>query len=378
MANVLARLAIAISLALASANATVAGQPAHVSAARVPAWTIPSDVAIRARLADMVDRRHVAPGLVVTIVGPTGKRVIAYGRMGPEDARPVDGDTLFEIGSITKLFTGLLLTDMVWRGEVALDDPAERYAPPGMILPRYGERRITLADLATHTAGLPDFPPNLTGQGRLNPFAGYDQARLNAVLAEWRLSRAPGAGYAYSSVGVGLLGDLLARRADTDYEVLLKNRILGPLGMGDTGVILDQRLARRLSPGHTVSFAPAPVWDMPVLKGAAGMKSSANDIAKFLAAELGYKPSPLHGPMQAMLRTNRPADWWADRQAIGWVVSKTVMGEIWQHEGMTSGYRCYIAIDPNRRTGIVVMANAATPVTLDDFGDSILIGTVRP
>jgi CubicO group peptidase (beta-lactamase class C family) len=371
----LAHLALAIALALAGAGATLAARPA---APRVPAWTIPSDAAIRARLVDMVDRRHVAPGMVVAVVTPTGRRVIAYGRMGPEDARPVDGDTLFEIGSITKLFTGLLLTDMARRGEVSLDDPAARYAPPGMALPQYGSRQITLADLATHTAGLPDFPPNLTGRERLNPFAGYDEARLEAFLASWRLSRAPGTAYAYSSVGAGLLGDLLARRADTDYEILLKNRILNPLDMGDTAITLDARLARRLSPGHTVSFAPAPVWDMPVLKGAAGMKSSANDLSKFLAVELGQRPSPLHAPMQAMLKTSRPADWWADRQAIGWVVSKTVMGEIWQHEGMTSGHRCYIAVDPNRHTAIVVMANAATPVTLDDFGDSILIGTVRP
>ena len=316
--------------------------------------------------------------MVIGIIGPQGRRIIAYGRRDAADARPVDGDTLFEIGSITKLFTAVLLTDMVQRGEARLDDPAADYLPPGTILPSRGGRQITLLDLATHTSGLPDFPPNLAPTSRLNPFATYDQRQLATFLAAYRLPFTPGAGYAYSSVGAGLLGDILARRKGVTYEALVRRRVLTPLGMTGTGISLNPDQARRLTPGHTRWLTPAPTWDFPVLSGAAALRSSANDMLTFLGANLGYVHSPLDSAFAAMLSVRRRADWIYDSQAIGWVVSRTPMGEIAQHEGITSGCRGYIAFDPQRRTGIVVLANAATGVQLDDLGDSLLIGFIRP
>lgn len=372
------RLFTAVSLAAALCLASAAGTASARAPTAVRPWTIPSDARIHAILVDMVDRRHVAPGMVIGIIGPQGRRIIAYGRRDANDPRPVDGDTLFEIGSITKLFTAVLLTDMVQRGEVRLEDPAAGYLPPGMTLPARGGRQITLVDLATHTSGLPDFPPNLAPKTPMNPFGDYDQQRLAAFLAGYRLPFTPGAGYAYSSVGAGLLGDLLARREGVSYETLVRGRVLGPLGMSSTGITLTPDQARRLTPGHTRWLAPAPYWTLPVLSGAAAMRSSASDMLTFLGANLGYVRSPLNGPFAAMLGVRRRADWIYDSQAIGWVVSRTPMGEIAQHEGMTSGCRAYIAYDLRRRTGIVVLANAATLAQLDDLGDSLLIGTIRP
>ena len=122
--------------------------------AEVPAWTIPSDARIRATLADGVDGRHVAPGFVVGIIEPTGRRVIVYGRRDADDPRPLDGKTLFEMGSITKLFTALLLTDMAARDEVKLDDPAVGLAGQWDEPCRRGQGgEITLLDLVTHTSG---------------------------------------------------------------------------------------------------------------------------------------------------------------------------------------------------------------------------------
>ena len=365
---------LAAALCLAPAPAAVAAR----APVAVPPWTIPADARIHSILVDLVDRRHVAPGMVIGIIGPQGRRIVAYGRRDASDPRPVDADTLFEIGSITKLFTAVLLTDMVQRGEVKLQDPADSFLAPGMTLPAWGARRITLVDLATHTSGLPDFPPNLAAKNPLNPFGDYDQQRLAAFLAGYRLPHSPGAYYSYSSVGVGLLGDLLARREGVSYETLVRSRVLGPLGMNSTGVTLSPDQARRLTPGHTRWLTPAPYWDLPVLTGAAGLRSSANDLLTFLGANLGYVRSPLNGPMTAMLDVRRPTDWRYDAQAIGWIVSRTPMGEIAQHEGMTSGCRSYIAYDLRRRTGVVVLANAATQVQLDDIGDSLLIGMVRP
>jgi CubicO group peptidase (beta-lactamase class C family) len=382
MARVTAALwaAAALSVWAGAADAQIPRPhaPPQYAPAKAPPWTLPSDAHIRAVLADLVDRRHVAPGMVIGVIGPGGRRVIAYGRMGPDDPRPVTGETLFEMGSITKLFTALAFTDMARRGEVGLEDPANRYLPAGLTLPERDGRQITLLDLATHTSGLPDFPGNLASGSELNPLAGYDAARLKSFLARYALPRDPGAAWVYSSLGMGLLGDLLARREETGYAVLVKARVLNPLGMTSTGVILTPAQARRLSPGHNEAFARAPNWDdLEVLSGAAGIKSDADDMLRFLAAELGYVRTPLAGPMATMLSVRRRTDWGPQAQAIGWLVSQTSMGEIVHHEGETAGYRTYVAFDPVRRTGIVILANAHTPVDLGDVGDMILVGTRR-
>jgi CubicO group peptidase (beta-lactamase class C family) len=363
--------ALVLTAALCLTGAASAQIPrAHVepqySPARVPPWTIPSDAEIRAVLANLVDRKRVAPGMVIGVIEPSGRRVIAYGRLDADDPRTPDGDTLFELGSITKLFTALLLADMVDKGEVGLEDPAAKYLAPGMTLPDFDGREITLLDLVTHTSGLPNFPPNLHSQRSLADF-----------LAGYRLPRRPGTLWQYSSLGVGLLGDLLAWREKTDYETLVKSRVLGPLGMRSTAITLTAEEAQRLAPGHTAKWSRAPNWDRPVLAGAAAIRSSANDMLTFLAAELGYVKTPLSGAMGSMLTVRRPTDWPSDAQAIGWLVSQTEMGEVVHHEGETAGYRTYVAYDPNRRTGIVVLANGRTDVDLGDVGDRILIGTVR-
>ena len=343
----------------------------------VPEWSVPSDAAIRSVLVNLVDRRRAALGIVIGVIEPTGRRVIAYGRRDADDPRPVDGDTLFEIGSITKLFTTLVLSDMVRKGEVKLDDPASPLLPPAMALPVRAGRQITLLDLATHTSGLPNFPYNLAPRNPLNPFADYNDTELASFLSSYRLPRAPGSYWVYSSLGVGLLGNALAWREHASYETLIRKRVLDPLGLKSTGITLTPDQLRRLSPGHTAWLSAAPNWDLPTLAGAAALRSSANDMLTFLAANLGYAQTPLNGAMGAMLATRRPTDWRYDAQAIGWVVSQTYMGEVVQHEGKTSGYRSYIAFDPLRRTGIVVLANAATEIDLGNVGDRLLIGTIR-
>jgi CubicO group peptidase (beta-lactamase class C family) len=370
--------AAVLSLTAATAHAQIPREHVHPdhAPANVPPWTVPSDEHIRAVLANLVDRQHVAPGMVIGIIEPTGRRIIAYGVRDASDPRPVDGDTLFELGSITKLFTALLLSDMVGRGEVALDEPAQQLAPPGMVLPERDGRKITLLDLVTHTAGLPNFPPNREPRDPLNPFAEYSEAKLQTFLDSYRLERSPGGLWRYSSLGVGLLGDLLARREGMTYEAAVTTRVLTPLHLNSTSITLTPAEASRLSPGHRGGVR-APNWDVPLLAGASALKSSANDMLTFLSAELGYEKSPLSGPMAAMLTVRRPTDWPSDAQAVGWLVSQTSMGEVVHHEGETAGYRTYIAYDPVRRTGIVVLANSATNVDLGDVGDRILIGTVR-
>src|SRR6202162_2452563 len=126
---------------------------------------------IREILVNRIDQQRQPVGIVVGVVEPTGRRVVASGNLANGDPRTLDGDTIFEIGSITKVFTSLLLADMVNRKEVALDDPAAKYLPEHLRMPERGGKAITLLDLSTHSSGLPRVPGNLNPKDPTNPYA---------------------------------------------------------------------------------------------------------------------------------------------------------------------------------------------------------------
>jgi CubicO group peptidase (beta-lactamase class C family) len=180
-----------------------------------------------------VDLARNGVGLIACISGPEGRRYISYGRISrTSDDDPGPG-TMFELGSITKVFTSLLLADMVDRGEVRLDDPVAMYLPKGVVLPSRNGKQITLTDLATHSSGLPRDADNLDLM-QVNPLARYGPSQLYEFLARYTLSRDPGEKFGYSNLAVSLLGHALTLRAGKSYEELLRTRILEPLGMQDT------------------------------------------------------------------------------------------------------------------------------------------------
>ena len=231
------------------------------------AQATPPDSEIEKILSTRVDGQHWATGIVVGLVTPQGARTIAYGMTTKGGTRKVGADTVYDIGSVTKVFTALALADMAQRREVALDDPVAKYLPKGTALPQNGNRQITLADLATHTAGLPLRPDNLAPKDPDNKYAEYSEADLYAFLAHYKPPHPIGGAYDYSNPGFGLLGIALARRAGTDYDTLIEQRILKPLGMTDTvrsatpamkdppgaGIFLRRRF-RRSGPREALGF----------------------------------------------------------------------------------------------------------------------------
>src|SRR5512146_219373 len=160
--------------------------------------------------------RHLSPntetGIVVGVTSPAGRRVIVAGRAGPNAVPALDSRTVFEIGSVTKVFTTAVLMDMVRRKEVSLDDPVARYLPASVKVPSRGGKQITLVDLATHTSGLPRVPSNLNVFSP-NPYANYSPEQLYEFLSGYQLTRDIGERFEYSNLGMGLLGHALARRA---------------------------------------------------------------------------------------------------------------------------------------------------------------------
>jgi D-alanyl-D-alanine-carboxypeptidase/D-alanyl-D-alanine-endopeptidase len=337
-------------------------------------WTTPTDTEILTVLKRRIDQEHRTVGIVAGLIEPGGRRVVFHGTREKGGARKVDGDTLFEIGSVTKVFTSLLLTDMVRRGEVSLDDPVAKYLPAGTKIPERGGKQITLVDLATHTSGLPRLPTNMEPKDPNNPYADYDAARLYAFMASYQLPRDIGSKFEYSNLGAGLLGHALSRRAGMDYETLVRTRISGPLRMDSTVVTLTPALKARLATGYDPNLAPAANWDLGVLEGAGALRSSANDLLKLLAAALGYTPTPLKADMDAMLATRRGVGAPKAEQALGWQVLTFPQGEIVNHSGGTGGYRTYLAFDPKQRLGVVVLSNSESVVGVDDIGGSLMTG----
>ena len=243
--------------------------PAKTAAAPPPAtttdWKVPSDAEIRALLVQRIDTQHQGVGIVVGVISPAGRRIVAYGARDQGDARPLDGDTLFEIGSITKVFTAITLADMVRRGEVTLDDPAQKYLPAGVHMPTRG--------------------------------------------------------------------------------------------------------------GHDSSLRRVPAWNLPALAGAGALRSSANDLLTFLAANLGYTETPLKDDLAAVLAVRRATGAPAVAQALGWEVLPLPQGEIVEHGGGTGGYHTFLAFNAKTRTGVVILTNAETIMGGDDIALHILTGS---
>jgi serine-type D-Ala-D-Ala carboxypeptidase/endopeptidase len=322
-------------------------QNTHLAIAQVRLLT---ESFIKQRLQQAVDKEHLAPGIVAGFVDEQGSRVEAYGTCRSGAKKPVNGDTLFEIGSITKVFTALLLQDMVDRGEVKLEDPIGKFLPVGLTTPSRNGKQITLIDLATHSSGLPRIPSNMSLWYLMrhfrNPYAKYGPDKLYKFLSDYSLPRNVGDQFEYSNLGMGLLGHILSLRSGMDYESLVINRICKPLKMDSTRIVLSPELKTRLASGHN--------WDFQVLEGCGALRSSVNDLLKFLSANMGLTATPLSAAMQKIqvpLRDGFPGD---KIGLVWWIAPSGIIS----HNGATGSYRSFIGFDPHSRRGIVVLANS--------------------
>ncbi len=309
-----------------------------------------------------------ATGIVAGMVFPGGRtRVVAYGKAG--GGKRLDARSVFEIGSITKVFTGSLLSEMARRGEVQLTDPVATLLP-GVSVPSRGGRQITLEDLATQTSGLPRLPTNIHPKDPTNPYADYTVDALYEFLRGYTLPRDPGAQYEYSNVGVGLLGHALARRRGKSYEDLVRERILQPLRMRSTGIALRPALRRRFVSGHDERGRVVPHWDLPTLAGAGALRSSMGDMLTFARANLERDGGRLG---QAMAAAHAPRATIDAQMNIGlnWHSLRAGDRDIVWHNGGTGGFSSFIGLDKTRGTAIVVLSNSS-PSAVDDIGLHLL------
>ncbi len=335
-----------------------------------PAPSIPGDTEIRRLLVERIDEEKRSVGIVVGVVEPGSRRVVGYGRFGADDPREPDGDTVFEIGSITKVFTSIVLADLVAQGALEFDTPVQRLLGPGVQIPARNGAEITLLHLATHSSGLPRLPDNLDPGDPANPYAGYTAAQLYAFLSSHELVRDIGETVEYSNLGVGLLGHALARGDGADYETLVSTRILEPLGMVDTSISLTPSRRERLAAGHDRALEPVSNWDIPTLAGAGALRSTVNDLLTFVEANLGLRASPLHEAMAVTHRPRRAFPAPNMEVGLGWIIRNERGRTIVWHNGGTGGYRSFLGFDPASGAGVTVLSNSARSV--DDLGFHLL------
>jgi CubicO group peptidase (beta-lactamase class C family) len=344
---------------------------AFVVVAAAPDGTRNQEIAsaIKAR----VDAKK-STGMVVATIEPDGSQsMAAYGDAGPGALR-LDADSVFEIGSITKVFTATLLADMADRGEVKLDDPVVKYLPPGTRVPQRGGKQITLLDLTTQSSGLPRLPDNMRPKDPSNPYADYTAEQMFEFLGRYELPRDIGAEYEYSNLGVGLLGQALTRRAGKSYEALVKERILDPLKMEHSGVTLTPWMRAHLAKGHNAQGHVTANWDIPAFAGAGALRSTMTDMLAFARANLDPSGGRLQRVMQQTHEVRRPAGSPLMSIGMGWHVRHLDGRDVVWHNGGTGGYRTWLGFDKASRTAAVVLTNSA--LGNDDLGFE-LVGPVR-
>ena len=321
---------------------------------------------LKSLIINRTDENHKAVGIVVGLVDATGERFLAAGAAAPGGNVAPDADTVFEIGSITKVFTSLILADMVGRGEVKLDDPVAKLLPATVKVPERDGRQITLLDLSNQVSGLPRMPDNFKPADMGDPYADYGPAQMYEFLAKVQLARGIGEKYEYSNLGVGLLGHALALKAGMSYEELVRKRVLEPLGMNDTAMTLPDRLKARLATGSGPNLSPVKNWSFDAIAGAGALRSTARDMLKFLAAASGLRDSPLRAAFDLMLKTERPTGTPDLTIGMGWHIWRKYGTEIVWHNGGTGGYRSWAGFDPTKKTAAVFLCN--TSFGVDDLG----------
>jgi D-alanyl-D-alanine-carboxypeptidase/D-alanyl-D-alanine-endopeptidase len=280
-------------------------------------------------------------------------------------------DSIFEIGSITKTFTGLLLAQMTAQGKVTLDEPVRELLPSGTAAKPAGPAgpEITLLDLASQRSGLPPMPDNISVVNLDNPYADYHSADLFSYLGKHGVANPNRAPSNFDSLGFGLLSVALANYAGMTYGRLIEDEITGPLGMGDTVLTLSPAQQTRLLPGHDQFHGPAKPWDSDALAGAIGLRSTASDMLKFLIANLHPETikadpgSPAGATLPAAIRhslQNQGELTSGMSLALGWLYQKET-GNYW-HNGATAAYSSYAFFNPTGDYAAVVLLNTSPGV----------------
>ena len=319
---------------------------------------------------ESVDRRieeGLTPSIAIAIIDSSGLKFFNFGKTAMR-GQEVNENTIYEIGSITKVFTGILLAQQVLDERLKLEDEINNFLPDNINVPVMGDKEITFGNLTDHTSGLPGMPYNFRPANPRNPYADYTVEQMYEFISSYHPVRTVGSEFEYSNLAQGLLGHLLAINMDLTYEELMVQQIAFPLEMNDTRIELTKRMKENLALGYS-GRRHVQNWDIPALAGAGAIRSSTSDMAKFVSANLAYINSPLREAMELSHQIRH--DKAGDRSiAMGWHIMKGDKGNIICHGGATGGYRTFIGFVKETGKGVVLLTNSSEGA--DDIGFYLL------
>jgi D-alanyl-D-alanine-carboxypeptidase/D-alanyl-D-alanine-endopeptidase len=333
---------------------------------------MPADGEIAQILSDRIGRDQANVGIAVAVIENGETRFVSHGTLTLDGTEPVTEHTIFEAGSITKVFTNLALAQLVNDGRIDLDAPITDYLPEGFVLPESEGRAITAFDLATHSAALSGLPPELLAGGLDNPYSGYGIEGLQAWLASYELPRPIGEAFEYNNAGTTLLGLAVANVSGADFSQVIEDQILIPLDMTETSLALTGTpLPDAMASGHNTAREPTANWDFDTFAPAGALLTSSADLIKFIAAASGQTGTELTPAFETMLARTLPVEE-GTSIGLGWFITTTGQGEIVWHNGMTGGYSSFAGFDRLSGNGVVVLTNMAAQRGVNDIGMHIL------
>lgn len=312
----------------------------------------------------------VNAGIVVGLIDGDEVSYYSYGLKSVNGTDKVDEHSVFEIGSISKTFTGVLLANMVQAGKLRLEDPLSKHLPDDVKVPGRNGEVIRLVEMANHTSSLPRMPTNFTPANPANPYADYTEKQMLDFLSSVELSRDIGSQYEYSNFAMGLLGHILATKNSMSYEDLMVKIIADPLGMKNTRITFTPDMKVNLAMGHS-GGVEVENWDIPTLAGAGAIRSTTVDMVKYIQANMGMNKAGLYPAMQ-LSHTNTRKDGEAPIVGLAWHTMNFEDDgvEIVWHNGGTGGYRTFAGFAKGSNKGVVVLSNSNAGV--DDIGIHLL------
>jgi len=344
----------------------------RLDAAMAPVAVADLKPVLDADLADALGRGPLAAGthggVTIGVVQHGVRRIYCYGTAG--------ADSIFEIGSVTKTFTGLMLAQMAVQGQVRLDEPIRELLPPGTVAKPDGDE-ITLVDLSDLHAGLPRDPDNMQSSDPDNPLGEYDREALYAFLGKHGVAHPADAPFVYSNLAVGLLGVGLTNRAGVSYAALLEEQVTGPLGMSDTATVLTPTQRGRMIQGYNEKGKPVPPWELDALAGAGAIRSTAGDMLTYLEAQLHPERLPANAALTpegktlpaaiALSHIPRAVANNGRHIALNWL--RDDASGSYSHDGSTGGYSSSAIFNPEKDYAVVVLYNA--PAGETEFAEKL-------
>ena len=322
--------------------------------------------------ASNISNSSIPASIVVGIVSPNGTQVSGYGNISKANPTPVDGNTVFDIASISKTFVTTVLADLVNQGVVKLSDPLEMYLPSNVTVPSYNGHKITLGDLATHSSGLSYQPPGWIKN------KNYTTQQVYEFLSNSTLEDEPGTVAKYSNLGMGMVGHALSLKTGLSLDELIKKRILDVLGMNSTGIAMNATgisVSENIKPifavGHIAGNESKLMFLPEAVQGAGAIYSTVNDLLKYVSANLGLIDTKINAAMEETHSIRYPfyelqvpfKDSSGNESTpyayigLSWFSTTDLGTQVVWHNGGIDGYSSFVGFNPSKQIGLVILCS---------------------